>query len=146
MKNQRWLIVIGVVIVLAVGAWFIFAKPGAPTTATSPSPSAMASMSMAPQTSSSNSSASNPVPTSNISISDFAFSPDSITIKKGTKVTWTNQDTTAHTVQETDGLPGPKSATLNKGVSYSYTYKNTGTFHYDCSIHPYMTGTVIVTD
>jgi len=79
-------------------------------------------------------------------VADFAFSPSDITIKKGTTVTWTNQDSTAHTVTETDGKDGPKSSDLGRGQSYSFTYGAVGTFKYHCSIHPDMTGTVTVTE
>ncbi len=84
--------------------------------------------------------------TNHVAISNFAFSPANITVKKGTIVTWTNQDTVGHTVTETDSQTGPRSATLSKGQSYSFTYNDVGTFKYDCSIHPYMTGKVEVTN
>lgn len=81
-----------------------------------------------------------------VTIDGFAFSPASITVKKGTTVTWTNQDGAAHTVVETDGQNGPNSDRLEKGQSYSFTYTATGTYKYHCSIHPDMTGTVTVTE
>jgi plastocyanin len=76
----------------------------------------------------------------------MAFSPADITVKKGTTVTWTNQDSVAHTVVETDGQDGPKSNDLNNGQSYTFTYNTVGAFKYHCSIHPMMTGTVTVTE
>jgi plastocyanin len=85
------------------------------------------------------------VSTNNVKISSFNFSPATIKIKKGTKVTWTNQDSVAHTVREADGKDGPKSDNLAKGDSYSFTFSEAGTFKYFCSIHPDMKGTVIVT-
>ena len=96
--------------------------------------------------SSNNSSSSSSVATDKVTISNFAFSPSSITIKKGTTVTWTNQDSVAHTIVETDGKIGPDSQTIDNGKSYSFTYNTTGTFAYHCSIHPSMTGTVTVTE
>jgi plastocyanin len=87
-----------------------------------------------------------PVAANAVTIQNFAFSPASITVKKGTTVTWTNQDSTAHTVTETDGQDGPKSQDLDNGQTYSFTYNTAGTFKYHCSIHSDMTGTVTVTE
>jgi plastocyanin len=87
-----------------------------------------------------------PVTSDTVAIADMAFSPANITVKKGTAVTWTNNDTVGHDVTETDGKDGPKSSTLSKGESYSFTYTTVGTFKYHCSIHPDMTGTVTVTE
>lgn len=81
--------------------------------------------------------------TTAISIKDFAFSPTSKTITKGAKVTWTNNDSTAHTVMS-DDKNGPKSQLLNNGGKYSFTFNNKGTFKYYCSVHPSMKGTIIV--
>ncbi len=84
--------------------------------------------------------------TDKVTIADMAFSPAHITVKKGTTVTWTNQDSVAHTVTETDGQDGPDSQTLGEGQSYTFTFDTAGTFKYDCSIHPSMIGTVTVTE
>jgi plastocyanin len=87
-----------------------------------------------------------PQATNAVAIQNFAFSPSAITIKKGTQVTWTNKDSVTHTVTETDGQTGPNSSSVNSGSSYSFTFNTAGTYHYHCSIHPDMTGTVTVTD
>ena len=84
--------------------------------------------------------------TNSVTISNFAFSPAAITVKKGTAVTWTNKDSTTHTVTENDSQDGPKSGELNQGQSYTFTYNTAGTFKYHCSIHPDMTGSVTVTE
>ena len=81
-----------------------------------------------------------------VSIQGFAFTPSDITVKKGTTVTWTNNDSTVHTVQETDSNAGPNSSNLSTGNKYQFTFDKTGTYHYHCSIHPDMTGTVTVTE
>ncbi len=96
--------------------------------------------------SSSDNSSSSPTATDKVTIQDFAFSPSDITVKKGTTVTWTNQDSAAHTVTESDGSTGPNSGNLENGKSYSFTYNQIGTFTYHCAIHPSMAGTVKVTD
>lgn len=84
--------------------------------------------------------------TDKVTIENMAFTPADITIKKGTAVTWTNRDSVAHTVVETDGQDGPNSNDLSNGQSYTFTYNTVGTFKYHCSIHPMMTGTVTVTE
>lgn len=76
-----------------------------------------------------------------VRIANFAFSPDTITVKAGTKVTWTNEDSTVHTVSATDF----ESGEIKPGQSYSRTFSTPGTYDYRCSIHPSMTGKVIVT-
>ena len=92
----------------------------------------------------SNDSTSSAVETDTVSIKNFAFSPVNISVKAGTKVTWTNNDSAAHTVTETDGKTGPSSGNLANGDSYSFTFTKPGIYHYDCAIHPNMTGTVTV--
>ena len=83
--------------------------------------------------------------TDKVSISNFAFSPTDITVKKGTTVTWTNNDSVANTIEfETDDIP--KSETLGNGQSFSFTFNDEGTFNYICGLHPSMHGTVTVTE
>jgi plastocyanin len=89
----------------------------------------------------------NPVATDKIDIKDFAFAPGSVTVKKGTTVTWVNQDTTKHTVTPDDETSDFKSSELlAKGESYSVTFNTAGSFTYHCAPHPNMTATVVVTD
>lgn len=82
-----------------------------------------------------------------IDIKDFAYSKN-VTVKKGTKVTWTNQDSTAHTVSADTGSPagGPDSGTLKDGESYSMTFNTVGTFNYNCKFHSSMKGNVAVVE
>jgi amicyanin len=82
--------------------------------------------------------------TNSVTISNYAYSPAVITVKVGTTVTWTNQDSVGHTVTADSGT-GPDSELIDQGKSYSYTFDKAGTFTYHCSPHPYMKGTVIVT-
>lgn len=79
-----------------------------------------------------------------VSIKDFAFAPASITVKKGTTVTWTNNDTAAHTVTVDSGS-GPKSSDVQPGTTYKFTFDTIGVFSYHCAIHPSMTAKVTVT-
>jgi amicyanin len=80
-----------------------------------------------------------------VSIADMAFSPANITVKKGTTVTWTNNDSVGHNVIADSGK-GPNSQILQKGQTYSFTYDTAGTFSYHCGVHPSMKGTVTVTE
>ncbi|MCX9082235.1 MAG: cupredoxin family copper-binding protein [Candidatus Methanoperedens sp.] len=82
-----------------------------------------------------------PSTTNAIDIKDFAFNPDTITVAKGTTVTWTNKDSAQHTVTGTAFT----SETLSQGQSYSYTFNEAGTFEYYCKFHPSMLEKVIVT-
>ena len=81
----------------------------------------------------------------NVDIADFAFSPDPLDVAVGTKVTWTNKDSFAHTATATgEADVAFDSKSLDSGNSYSYTFAKAGTFTYRCAIHNSMTGTVVV--
>jgi len=75
-----------------------------------------------------------------VSIENFAFSPDTLTVKAGTTVVWTNNDSTAHNIKIAD-FTSPKIAA---GETFEYKFDSPGTFDYSCGIHPSMTGTIIV--
>lgn len=75
-----------------------------------------------------------------VTIQNFAFNPDSVTISSGDTVKWTNMDSTTHTIIGSDFSSG----NFNKGDSYESTFTKPGTYEYHCSIHPSMKGTVIV--
>lgn len=75
-------------------------------------------------------------------IVDFGFSPTTLTVTVGTTVTWTNTGQVDHTVTANGGAFA--SGTLSPGASFSFTFRTAGTFAYHCTIHPFMTGTVIV--
>ncbi|MDD1685960.1 cupredoxin family copper-binding protein [Methanoregula sp.] len=80
-----------------------------------------------------------------IAIKNFAFEPGSLTVKTGTTVSWTNQDSVSHIIASDTGSPVPFSSdSLPNGASYSFTFTQAGTYSYHCTIHPSMKGTVIV--
>ncbi len=82
-----------------------------------------------------------------VTIRDYAFSPNTIKVKVGSTVTWTNQDDVRHDVtpdQETDDFEA--SNLLDKGESYSVKFTKPGTYSYYCSPHPYMKATVEVVE
>ena len=78
-----------------------------------------------------------------VAIQNFAFSPQTVHIAVGGTVTWTNQDSAAHTIVSDTGsdIGSPSLAT---GQQYSHTFAAAGPYAYHCGIHPSMTGTVIV--
>jgi plastocyanin len=79
-----------------------------------------------------------------IEIKDFAFNPQTITVKSGEKITWINKDEEPHTVVSV-GKKFPKSSGLDTDQEYSITAGAPGTYEYFCSVHPKMTGTIVVT-
>ncbi|MDD5193112.1 MAG: cupredoxin family copper-binding protein [Candidatus Nanoarchaeia archaeon] len=81
--------------------------------------------------------------TYDVKIMNFEFSPSTLTIKKGDKVTWTNQDSVHHTILSDSGTE-INSPSLSSGESYSKTFDNIGSYNYHCSIHPSMKGEIIV--
>jgi plastocyanin len=77
-----------------------------------------------------------------VKIDNFSFGPQVITVAPGTKITWTNRDDIPHTVVSTEGVF--KSKVLDTDESFSFTFDKPGTYPYFCSVHPKMTGTVVV--
>lgn len=83
--------------------------------------------------------------TSEVVIKNSTFSPEAITVKKGTTVKWTNSDSSSHTVTADNG-DGPDSQSLGRGETYEFTFNETGTFAYHCEFHRGMMGEVLVTE
>jgi plastocyanin len=77
-----------------------------------------------------------------ITIQNFAFAPASLTVKAGTTVTWTNNDSPTHSVKWADGAAG--SSPLTTGSSYTRKFATPGTYAYVCGIHASMHGTIVV--
>ncbi len=77
-----------------------------------------------------------------VKIDNFSFAPETLNVTVGTTVTWTNRDDIPHTVVSTDGIF--KSKVRDTDEKFSYTFTKAGTYPYFCSVHPKMTGTVVV--
>ena len=77
-----------------------------------------------------------------VSIANFAFAPTEITIAPGESVIWTNDDGAPHGLEFDDNAPGTNL--LLPGASFSRRFDQPGTYDYNCSVHPYMTGRVVV--
>ena len=125
--------IVGVVAVAIIGGLVLQHRASTSTAMPMPSTSSQASSSPA-------------VATNAVTLQNFAFSPAVITVKKGSSVTWTNQDDVNHSVTDDKSGTGPSSQLFGRDASYSYTFTIAGTFTYHCMPHPYMHGTVIVTN
>jgi plastocyanin len=89
-----------------------------------------------------------------VTIENFAFVPQTLTVTPGTTVMWTNNDSAPHNVVATDSIASDatttsqfRSATLVQGDSFSFTFEKAGTYYYECSLHAgqdTMHGTIIV--
>ncbi len=77
-----------------------------------------------------------------VKIDNLSFGPPTLTIPVGATVTWTNRDDIPHTVVSTDGVF--KSKVRDTDEKFSYTFTKAGTYPYYCSVHPKMTGKVVV--
>ena len=83
-----------------------------------------------------------PTEKSDVTIKNFNFGPNAITVAAGATVTWHNSDGEPHTVVSADGLF--RSAALDTGEAFSFKFTKAGTFKYVCTIHPRMVATVTV--
>jgi plastocyanin len=77
-----------------------------------------------------------------VAIDNFAFTPARLTVKAGTTVTWTNRDDIPHTVAASN--KAFKSKVMDTDETFSFTFSTPGEFSYFCSLHPHMTGTIVV--
>ncbi len=75
-------------------------------------------------------------------IKDFMFVPTTLTVKAGTTVTWANKDEEPHTVFSDSGLF--RSNAMDTGEAFSFKFDKPGTYHFLCTIHPRMMGTIVV--
>jgi plastocyanin len=77
-----------------------------------------------------------------VKIDNFTFNPQKLTVTAGTTVTWTNEDDIPHTVASS--TKAFKSKVMDTEGSFSFTFATPGAFEYFCSLHPHMTGTIVV--
>jgi len=78
----------------------------------------------------------------NVKIANFTFSPQRLTVKAGTTVTWINEDDIPHTVNASS--QAFKSGALDTDQKFSFTFATPGSYQYFCALHPHMTGTIVV--
>ena len=77
-----------------------------------------------------------------VKIGNFTFGPQELKVKSGTTVTWTNEDDIPHTV--TSSTLAFRSKALDSDDKFSFTFTTPGAYQYFCSLHPHMTGTIVV--
>jgi amicyanin len=77
-----------------------------------------------------------------VKIDNFTFSPPTLTVSAGTTVTWKNEDDIPHTVTSTAKVF--KSSALDTDDNFSFTFTTPGVYEYFCSLHPHMTGKIVV--
>ena len=78
-----------------------------------------------------------------VSIDNFTFTPQTLTVKVGTTVTWTNKDDIPHGIAS-DNNAFRRSKALDTGDKFAFTFTTPGTYKYFCYVHPHMTGTIVV--
>ncbi len=83
-----------------------------------------------------------PATDAEVDIDQFTFLPQRITVKAGTTVTWINEDDVPHTIVSSSKVF--KSKALDTADKFSFTFTTPGTYDYFCSVHPHMTGAVVV--
>ncbi len=124
---NRLILVFGLIVLIVVGFFgykYFYPNGTVPTSSSVPSDSV--------------------VPANSVVIQGNAFTPDTLNVKVGTKVTWTNNDSYTHTVTSNDGVFD--SGKLAGNQSFSFTFTKPGTYKYYCVVHPFMTAKVVVTD
>ena len=77
-----------------------------------------------------------------IEVKNFMFMPATLTVKAGDQVTWVNKDEEPHTVTSDTGMF--RSGAMDTDGSFSFKFDQPGTYHFTCSIHPRMVGTIVV--
>lgn len=85
-----------------------------------------------------------PAAAAQVNILNYKFDPETLTVPAGTTVTWVNHDEVPHSVMSSDKR-FTSSGGLDTNESYSYTFTEAGTYAYYCSLHPFMTGKIVVT-
>jgi plastocyanin len=130
---------------IAIAALVAIAGCSSGTSTTPNAPASAAAPSTAPSAASAAASAPASAPAARggaVAIKDFAFNPQTIQAKVGDSITWTNQDSTAHTVTLDD--KSVDSGNVAPSATFSHAFTAAGTFTYHCSIHTNMTGTITV--
>jgi amicyanin len=134
MKHARRFLILSL-----LGLFLLFALAacaGSPTTTTTGTPATTAG----PTTASGTTTAAGQTQKAAVSIQNFAFSPAQLTIKVGTTVVWTNDDSAGHNIKS-DAFTSPMMA---KGQTFEFTFDKAGTYDYICGVHPTMKGQIIV--
>lgn len=150
---NKIVIAIVIIVILVAGAVLLLGKNTSTTTTTSQQPTATSTPMAMPTGSTTPTSSVSPTSgqttvspaamgAQDVVIQNFAFSPATLHVKIGDKVTWTNKDSVGHSATADDG--SFDTGVLAQGKSGSVTFKKAGTYTYHCSVHPNMKGTIVV--
>jgi plastocyanin len=142
--KKVWPFAVIIVVIVAVAAIALGNKNNKNAATPPPSPTSSSNSTSNTNSNSGASSSEAAVATNKVTISSFSYSPANITVKKNTTVSWTNNDTTAHTVTADD--KSFDSGTMDHGKTISFVFTKVGTFKYHCTFHSDMHGTVTVTE
>lgn len=150
MKDNKGLLAgVAVVVVIVIGV--IIAMAGGGDKNYNNTSQAKDSMSMDQNSSNSekmkSNNSANAVEADTVTISNYMYDPAAIKVKVGTTVTWTNNDSVQHNISpDSASADFTKGELFGKGKTYSFTFKKAGSYTYHCDPHPYMHGTVVVTE
>lgn len=151
-KKKMVIIMVVVLVALAVAGALVFAMQGNDK---DPAPAAPAQSQETPAQSDATEPTNDTTTDSDaqtgevaVSISNFAYSPGTLKVKKGSTVTWTNNDSVAHTVTSDSESPksGLDSELFGQGETFEFTFNEVGVFKYHCAPHPSMTASVEVVE
>ena len=129
---NKTILVIIIMLIIALGGYFLYKGRSQEPVSDTNLPPAQESQSETQQNNS----------TGAVSIKDFSFDSSNLTIKTGTTVVWTNEDSAPHQINSDDF----DSSILNQGDSFQFNFQTAGTYDYYCSIHPSMKGKIVVTE
>lgn len=142
--NKTFITII-VIIVLAAGGWFLYDHNKSNNSSSNSTNTSSAAQNKTSNNGSTNTNNQSAASAGAINIKNMMFTPPQISVSKGGTVTWTNNDTTAHTVtDDLSNVGGPDSGSIDPGSSYSFTFNKTGSFQYHCKFHTSMRGTIVV--
>lgn len=145
---KRVLIVIAVLIAIGGGIWWLVNRDTEVATDATGQSTQQSETANAPTPEAETTQETDQSNATSVTIANLSYSPANITIKKGTTVTWTNNDSPEHDIMPDNGSSAAFEASelLAKGESYSFTFNEPGTYTYHCTPHPHMKGTVVVTE
>lgn len=143
MRMQKNIIIVAVLLVVGLGAYYFSSNKNSYKPPASPTPAVQTETVQAPVAPASNATEAPAAEKSTIIIKNFSFSPSSTTVKAGSKITWINNDGVPHTITSDSGTL-LNSPTLSPGQSFDFTFTNSGSLNYHCKIHPSMRGSVII--
>lgn len=135
--------IVAMLLVLGLGTYYFSSNKNSYKPSNSPTPATQTETIPAQVAPTSNTQEVTVARNSAIVIKNFSFNQSSVTVKVGTKVTWTNNDSVPHTITSDSGAL-LNSPVLSPGQSFSFTFVNSGTVNYHCKIHPSMRGSIIV--